>query len=426
MGIWDFAGKTTADLTHHLHNYPARLNPNVARRLIKLYGKNAQNLLDPFCGSGTTLVEGRVAGLDVFGFDINPSARLMSEVKSSDFDLETLDGLCKQLSGGLLNPELVGLDEAVQSSNLSENKMTWFPKQTIKEISTVLKLIEDSDFETNYKDFARVILSDCLRWVANQRMGEWKLYRESGYLAGDIKKGSQIEEIYRPLFPLFMQKLSQGKRGMNDFSERIAESKRATKSVVLDVNSVTSGRFPHLPDEGVDLVVTSPPYGDSVTTVAYGQFSWFSNVWLGLDTRQYQSRLDSEMMGGKPDQSWEIESFGCKEIDIAIGKMDDDMKRKNYVFYHEYLQSIRNVAKNVKKGGLACFVVGNRTSGGQYLRLDLFTKWAFEQCGFSSREIKKRRLTNTRMPGKISFESSSGKKTVSTMSEEFIVVCKKN
>ena len=124
MGIWDFAGKTTEDLTHHLHNYPARLNPNVARRLIKLYGKNAQNLLDRFCGSGTTLVEGRVAGLDVFGFDINPSARLISKVKSSDFDLETLDGLCERLNGGLLNPELVSLDEAIQSSNLSEKKMT--------------------------------------------------------------------------------------------------------------------------------------------------------------------------------------------------------------------------------------------------------------------------------------------------------------
>jgi hypothetical protein len=38
-------------------------------------------------------------------------------------------------------------------------------------------------------------------------------------------------------------------------------------------------------ESSVNLVVTSPPYGDSGTTVAYAQFSWLSNSWLGLDDK---------------------------------------------------------------------------------------------------------------------------------------------
>lgn len=425
MGIWDYAGKTTAEYTHHLHNYPARLNPNVARRLIKLYGKGASNLLDPFCGSGTTLVEGRLAGLDVMGFDINPAARLISKVKSSVYESETMDALMAYLTEEVKNIELVGWKEAVQISGFNLQKMNWFPKLTFQEIFTLLGLIENSDFESRYRDFARVVLSDCLRWVANQRMGEWKLYREEGYLAGDIERGKNLDELYKPLFPIFENKFRVGVNGAIDFSDRIGNTPR-TENSVLDVNSVNCRHFPSSPDEGFDLVVTSPPYGDSETTVAYGQFSWFSNVLLGLDKRQSQSILDTEMMGGRTDSSLNIEEFGCSSIDRSIGEMEGDIAMKNFVFYNEYLQSIRNLSENVKSGGFVCYVVGNRNSGGQNLRLDQFTKWAFEDCGFSPRSIKKRRLTNTRMPGKISFESSSGKKVVSTMSEEFIIVCKKN
>ena len=135
------------------------------------------------------------------------------------------------------------------------------------------------------------------------------------------------------------------------------------------------------------------------------------------------------MMGGNNSSSFiegGITKFGCQAIDSAISKMDDSFARKNYFFYRDYLESIRNVAQNVKSGGFVCYVVGNRTSGGEYMRMDLFTKWAFEKYGFKSRKIKERTLPNTRMPGKIAVTEDGVKRIIPTMNKELIVVCQKN
>jgi hypothetical protein len=78
-------------LTHPLHSYPARLHPATARVLVELVagggrtasrGRGGPVLLDPFCGSGTTLVEMRAAGLRAIGVDLNPLAVLVARAKT--------------------------------------------------------------------------------------------------------------------------------------------------------------------------------------------------------------------------------------------------------------------------------------------------------------------------------------------------------
>ncbi|HLL21450.1 MAG TPA: hypothetical protein VK427_04935, partial [Kofleriaceae bacterium] len=58
--------ETFESLTHPFHSYPARLHPATARILAEIVGETArrpQPIVDPFCGSGTTLVEIRAAGM---------------------------------------------------------------------------------------------------------------------------------------------------------------------------------------------------------------------------------------------------------------------------------------------------------------------------------------------------------------------------
>ena len=73
-------------LTHPLHSYPARMHPATARALINICFDTEKVqprvVLDPFCGSGTTLVEGRAAGLDVIGTDLNPLAVRIARAKT--------------------------------------------------------------------------------------------------------------------------------------------------------------------------------------------------------------------------------------------------------------------------------------------------------------------------------------------------------
>lgn len=67
-------------LTHPFHSYPARLHPATARVLVE--AANGSRVLDPFCGSGTVLVETLAAGADAVGVDLNPLAILVARAKT--------------------------------------------------------------------------------------------------------------------------------------------------------------------------------------------------------------------------------------------------------------------------------------------------------------------------------------------------------
>lgn len=72
-------------LTHPFHSYPARMHPATSRELVMLVAESMPPrsiLLDPFCGSGTTLVEARAAGLRAIGVDVNPLAVLVARAKT--------------------------------------------------------------------------------------------------------------------------------------------------------------------------------------------------------------------------------------------------------------------------------------------------------------------------------------------------------
>lgn len=86
-----------AELTHTLHPYPARLLRQVPRFFLNCdqLVQPGDLIMDPFCGSGTVLVEAMARGLEAWGIDSNPFARLLTQVKttpiSTHFAIEALD-----------------------------------------------------------------------------------------------------------------------------------------------------------------------------------------------------------------------------------------------------------------------------------------------------------------------------------------------
>lgn len=87
--FWDFRNENTKELSHGYHSYPAMMIPQVARNLMRIIlnsQPNIKSVFDPFMGSGTTLVEGILHGLDSFGTDVNPLARLLGKVKTTPLD----------------------------------------------------------------------------------------------------------------------------------------------------------------------------------------------------------------------------------------------------------------------------------------------------------------------------------------------------
>jgi SAM-dependent methyltransferase len=72
---------------HGFHGYPARMHPVTARRLVRaLSGAGSATVLDPFCGSGTVLVEAMIAGNAAVGTDLSPLAVGLARLKTTPFD----------------------------------------------------------------------------------------------------------------------------------------------------------------------------------------------------------------------------------------------------------------------------------------------------------------------------------------------------
>src|SRR5215831_13618594 len=73
--------ETAETLSHPFHTYPARLHPATASVLAEWVSHGAgrtQPIVDPFCGSGTVLVEARALGNRAIGVDLNPLAVLVA------------------------------------------------------------------------------------------------------------------------------------------------------------------------------------------------------------------------------------------------------------------------------------------------------------------------------------------------------------
>jgi len=69
---WDFRNEDTKTFTHCFHAYPAMMIPQVAGRLIEKYGVKSELLFDPYCGTGTSLVEANLRNINAIGTDLNP------------------------------------------------------------------------------------------------------------------------------------------------------------------------------------------------------------------------------------------------------------------------------------------------------------------------------------------------------------------
>ena len=172
---WDFIGENSKISIHGIHTYPAMMLPQIARRLIEECGKESKVNLDPFCGSGTVLVESLLHDTNSYGVDINPLAILLSRVKTTPLDPNRLREVFGQVSERIwqarFHPEVL---QGIETPNFF-NIEYWFKPKVIRELSYIKHIIEDMDEEV--KNFFYVAFSETVRKASNTRSGEYKLFR---------------------------------------------------------------------------------------------------------------------------------------------------------------------------------------------------------------------------------------------------------
>lgn len=151
--------KKTERFTHLIHSYPAKLLTNIPYYFLATDFFCPKNgiVLDPFCGTGTVLLEAVLSGRNAWGADSNPLAEAITEVKTNYIPKvelsETLTVLlkqAKQVTVNLQHPDAVSV---------------WFSPSTLKQLAALQAVINDLADERQ-KAFFALCLSSVVRKVS--------------------------------------------------------------------------------------------------------------------------------------------------------------------------------------------------------------------------------------------------------------------
>ncbi|GBU23670.1 modification methylase [Fibrobacteria bacterium R8-3-H12] len=397
---YDYTGQSYNSLYPNLHKYPATMLPQIGVDILKEFNAAKGVLLDPYCGSGSSFASGLECGIKKMqGFDINPLAVLISKVKFTKVSIKDLQEMRLNIRNEIF-------DFLKKESNLRQleypgvtNMDFWFSKNVSKNLAVIKKFIYEIKDE-KIRSFFLLPFSETVRDCSYTRNSEFKLFK---------MKPEDVLLFNPDVVGVYFKKLK----------ETISLYERFYYPKITNNVNVEYSKFKPK-ENSFDVVLTSPPYGDSRTTVAYGQFSTLSNEWLGID---YARKIDGMLMGGAKNKE-NIKTGIIADYISKISTTDEKRALEVSAFYNDLESSIKQVASSIKKGGKSIYVVGNRTVKNVLLPTDQFIAEKFEENGLRHLTTYERLLSNKSMPSRNSPTNESGK-TVNTMLFEYIVVCER-
>jgi DNA modification methylase len=300
------AGQADATLTHPFHVYPARMHPEIARRVLKAIDRE-KIVLDPFCGSGTVLVEAYAQGLAAIGTDLSPFAVELAKLKTkktSNGERKALVTVVHQVAR-----EAREMYDGPRSYDYPAGEEDWFALHTLRELACLTTRIEQVS-PGFVRDALRMLLSSVLVKLSKQRSDS---------------DPTRIEKPVHPgaTFSFFSRKSFELVHALAELSRTVAQV-RAEHAPVIVVDDATSLRS--VRDSSVDVVLTSPPYAANYDYVAHHARRY---VWLNLDA----------------------ETMAAKEMGAArwfAGSAKDGRER----FDRELAEVCASLARVVRPGGI--------------------------------------------------------------------------
>jgi len=404
---WDYKGENTKTYTHGIHSYPAMFIPQVARRLLETYSKKGDTVCDIFCGSGTALVESKLIGRNVYGIDLNPFAIFLAKGKTTPIDPKKIT---KEYTA------LIDRFHIIKSGNVKKpnfkNIDFWFKNGVILKLAKLKKAIQETK-DKSVRNFLMVAFSETVRYASNTNTGEFKLVRI---------KGKKLENHDPDVLGIFRKKAENNIAGMSEFW------KDASKNMWTKIIYGDASKNNNIKPSSIDCVITSPPYGDSRTTVAYGQFSRLSAQWVDIfENPDDASGVDNNLLGGRASRSLNhsLPSIYLNDTLDKIAKNDEARARDVLSFYEGLYNCLKQVHKILKPKKYFCLVVGNRLVKQVRIPTDFIIAELAEKIGFSYEDIFVRNIPGKRMPIKNSPTNVIGA-LEETMNKESVVILRKN
>lgn len=300
------------------------------------------NVVDPFCGSGTTLVEARLQGINSVGVDINGLACLLSKVKSTPLAKEqiaTFDQTVELITKCFFDWKNGNHIEAPLPT--FDGLEHWFQQNVTNELAWI-KLVITQVSDVDVSDLLKIVLASIVVQVSNQ---------ESDTRYAAISKGIKDAHTIK----LFLSKCSDFRKKITELSDRLIGV-----DARVEVFNADARNLQFLREENFDVVITSPPYAN---TYDYYLYHKFRKRWLGLDVQHAQYNE----IGSRREFS------SLKQSPI---KWTEDLK-----------QCFSEIARVLKTGGLAFVVIGDSVIKKELIKIDEVVSVFAVDVGFVVQDV---------------------------------------
>ena len=330
---------------HGLHEYKGKFNPQVVRALLNMFQiEPGQRVFDPFCGSGTTLVECAHLGVTGIGTDINPLAIMIARTKLQALctPSETLWNYYNLIKTSLIQTkcgQILELDD-LRGTYLK----SWFHNTILPQIEVVRQTIEE--VTDVHAPIFLIIASNLLREYSQQDPKDLRIRR---------RKTSLPE---KPFIDAFLDAVFLSFNRIEAAQKVLGTRLSRCEAVLCDVKDFTSAED----GDCFDAAVTSPPYA---MALPYIDTQRLSLVWLGLLSPDRVLELESELIGSRemrgqarrvlPSQLQnnsemlpQEQAKLCLDLHRALGEDDGFRRRAVPALLYRYFAAMKSSFRAVK------------------------------------------------------------------------------
>lgn len=270
---WDFDGSQSSSPFALFHWQPGTFASQIPAALIGLLSEAGENVLDPFCGVGTTLVEAQRLSRRPIGFDLNPISAMAAFAKCLTLATPTIErkirALISSASAAIESPIFGANNRPVDPETV---QLKWYTKETRESLAKLFHSIASltgTDATIARSAFSSILLSVC------------RETRHWGYVCDNTKpqdssiKSRDVLEAYSSSLMRLLGAYQTRQQNLDAFSGK-DQSLIASRIECVDAIEGCST----LANESVDLVITSPPYFGVVDYIKAQRLSF---EWFGIE-----------------------------------------------------------------------------------------------------------------------------------------------
>ena len=381
---------------HRWYDYTQGFDPELAARKVDEHTSGQGDVvLDPFCGSGTTLVAAQMLGHEAIGVDANPVMCLVSRAKTTwNPPLAQFERRAADILGALDDAVAKDADGDVECAIPMRGVNKWFRAPVLREVVAARQILEDLP-RTDRR------VRDLLRLA----------YAKAMFESSQVSMCPGITFVKKPRPPL--RTTLRRKLGTIAADLSLLRGLDLHRQSKAHVHQADARDLASVADDGtVDLVFTSPPYP---TDIEYTRQTRAELYFLGfIEDMDDVRAIKKAMVRGSPKNIYKADNnerlvAGYLQIQAVSAAVDERLKGKNWgwdyarmvrEYFGDMLICLQELYRVLRPGGWALLVIGDQTCKGVMIPVtDILLKIGLD-LGFGDHyieQVRERRSTTHSM-----------------------------